>query len=54
MFTMNRKRREIITKTAEAHREALRQRLQQRMESARSRGDENLVRQLEQEAQYLG
>lgn len=54
MFTMNRKRREIITRTAEAHREALRQRLQQRMEAARSRGDETLLRQLEQEAQYLG
>lgn len=54
MFTMNRKRREIMTRTAEAHREALRQRLQLRMEAARSRGDDNLVRLLEQEAQYLG
>jgi hypothetical protein len=51
---MNKNRREILTRTAAAHREALRQRLQRRMEAARARGDETLLRQLENEAQYLG
>jgi len=39
---------------AQAHRENLRQNLQRRMDSARARGDEDLLRQLEAEAQYIG
>ncbi|MBD1909630.1 MULTISPECIES: hypothetical protein [unclassified Leptolyngbya] len=39
---------------AQAHRENLRQNLQRRMEAAQARGDEDLLRQLQAEAQYIG
>jgi len=39
--------------TADAHLEALRKVLARRMEAARSKGDERLIRMLEAEAQYL-
>ena len=51
---MNRNRRETMTQVSIAHRETLRKNLQRRLESARSRGDEQLVRQLEAEATYIG
>jgi hypothetical protein len=54
MFKMNKNRQQIIMQTAEAHRETLRKNLQRRLEAARAKGDESLVRQLEAEAQYIG
>ena len=50
---MHRNRRARLEQTADSHREALRQRLQQRMEVARAKGDDILMRQLEQESSYL-
>lgn len=50
---LNRSRHDTLTKAAEAHRQALQQRLQRRIEVARAKGDEVLLRQLEKEAQYL-
>ncbi|AFY37315.1 hypothetical protein Lepto7376_0941 [[Leptolyngbya] sp. PCC 7376] len=42
------------TKQAKAaHRSSLQRRLAQRLESARSQGDESLIRQLQEEARYL-
>ncbi|MEO0947642.1 MAG: hypothetical protein AAFY11_05760 [Cyanobacteria bacterium J06641_5] len=38
---------------AETHRQSLRQNLQRRLEAARVKGDERLVRLLEAEADYL-
>jgi hypothetical protein len=38
---------------AVSHRESLRRSLEHRLEVARNNGDENLVKQLEQEASYL-
>jgi ribosome-binding protein aMBF1 (putative translation factor) len=51
---MNRNRREAMTQTSAAHRETLRKNVQRRIESARARGDDQLVRQLEAEASYIG
>ncbi|MBW4488771.1 MAG: hypothetical protein KME12_13375 [Trichocoleus desertorum ATA4-8-CV12] len=50
---MNRNRQEAITQTTQAHRENMRRNLQRRLEVARANGDENLVRMLEAEANYL-
>jgi hypothetical protein len=50
---MNTNRQNILRETAATHRDNLRRNLQHRLEVARSRGDENLVRQLEAEASYL-
>ncbi|WP_421657149.1 hypothetical protein [Leptothermofonsia sp. ETS-13] len=50
---MNRNRQEIRTKTAEAHRANLQKNLQRRLEVARAKGDEQLIRMLEAEANYL-
>ena len=47
----NRKR--VLTQTAIAHKETLRQNLQHRLERARSAGNQSLVNQLEAEAAYL-
>jgi hypothetical protein len=38
---------------AAVHRDALQKSLQHRLEVARAKGDETLIRQLEQEASYL-
>ncbi len=51
---MNRNRRETMTQISAAHRETLRKNVQRRIESARARGDDQLVRQLEAEANYIG
>jgi len=54
MSTMNNNRQQILIKAAEAHRETLRKNVQRRLETARARGDEALIRQLEAEVQYIG
>jgi len=54
MSAMNKNRQEVLTKFAEAHRLNLQRSLQRRMESARAKGDEVLMRQLEAEANYIG
>jgi hypothetical protein len=41
------------TKAGEAHRESLRKNLEHRLEVARSKGDQNLLQQLQKEAAYL-
>lgn len=46
-------RQENIKKAASAHRETLMRNLEHRLEVARAKGDESLVRQLEAEASYL-
>jgi hypothetical protein len=53
MSTMNKNRQEIRTKVSETHRANLQKNLERRLEAARSRGDEQLIRQLEAEANYL-
>ncbi|MBD2329114.1 hypothetical protein [Alkalinema sp. FACHB-956] len=45
--------RQSIAQVKAAHRENLRRNLQQRMEAARTRGDQQLLKLLEQEASYL-
>lgn len=51
---MNKNRRETLTENAQRHRETLQKNLQRRLEAARAKGDEQLIRQLEAEASYLG
>lgn len=51
---MNKNRRETLTENARTHRETLQKNLQRRLEAARAKGDEQLIRQLEAEANYLG
>ena len=53
MFTVNTKRLNKSQNTAAAHRDSLKKNLEHRLEVARSKGDENLIRMLEQEASYL-
>ena len=50
---MNNNRNELLKKAARSHRESLRKSLQNRLEAARAKGDEKLIRQLEAEANYL-
>lgn len=50
---MNRNRREELLRTAETHRANIQKRLQHRLEVARAKGDENLIRLLEAEMQQL-
>lgn len=45
--------RDAARQAALTHRQSLRQSLQRRLEAARARGDERLVRLLEAEANYL-
>ena len=47
------RRRQLKNTAAATHRESLRRSLEHRLEVARSKGDENLVQQLEKEASYL-
>ena len=54
MSIVNKNRQQIITQATQAHRDTLRKNLQHRLEVARAKGDESLVRQLEAEAQYIG
>lgn len=51
---MDKTRQEVLKETAQAHRSNLQKNLQYRLEVARAKGDERLVRQLEAEANYLG
>ncbi|MEW6491205.1 MAG: hypothetical protein AB1589_01455 [Cyanobacteriota bacterium] len=53
MSTMNPNRNAQVQQAAAAHRANLRRILEHRLEVARAKGDETLIRQLEQEAHYL-
>jgi hypothetical protein len=53
MFTMNRNRVKKVQDAAAAHRASLQKNLEHRLEVARAKGDEALIRQLEAEASYL-
>lgn len=50
----NKKRHQVQTEIAQAHRVNLQRNWQRRMESARAKGDETLIRLLEAEASYIG
>ena len=50
---MNNNRQDILKQAALNHRESLRKNLQNRLEAARAKGDEKLIRQLQAEANYL-
>ena len=50
---MNKNRNLQTQQAAAAHRDSLKKNLQHRLEVARSKGDETLIRQLEAEASYL-
>ena len=45
--------RDAARQAAQTHRQSLRLSLQRRLEAARARGDERLIRLLEAEANYL-
>lgn len=51
---MNKNRHQSITQTAQLHRENMRRNLEKRLEAARASGDQDLVRLLEAEANYIG
>ncbi|GAC1463305.1 MAG: hypothetical protein NVS2B14_11200 [Chamaesiphon sp.] len=53
MSIMNRTRQDSLKKAAAAHRDNIQKSLQHRLEIARAKGDENLIRQLEAEASYF-
>lgn len=53
MSIMNTIRQETLKQVAAAHRANLQKNLQHRLEVARSKGDEKLIRMLEAEASYL-
>lgn len=46
-------RQETLKNAASAHRDSLRKSLERRLEAARAKGDDKLLRQLEAEATYL-
>ncbi len=50
---MNKNRQEILREAAANHRATLRKQLEYRMEVARAQGNEQLLRMLEAEANYL-
>jgi hypothetical protein len=50
---MNTQSQKILSQAASNHRNSLLRSLERRIESARNRGDEQLLRQLEAEANYL-
>ena len=54
MSIMNKKRQETTTQASQTHRANMQKNLQRRLEAARANGDEELIRQLEAEASYLG
>ena len=54
MSTMNRNRQESMTQASQMHRANMQKNLQRRLEAARAKGDETLIRQLEAEANYIG
>jgi LPS O-antigen subunit length determinant protein (WzzB/FepE family) len=53
MFRVNKNQNSKVQKAASAHRDSLQKSLEHRLEVARANGDEDLIRQLEQEASYL-
>jgi len=53
MLVMNRNRQQVAKQAAEAHRLNIQKSLEHRLEVARANGDENLVRQLEAEINYI-
>ncbi len=53
MSIMNRNRQDNLKKAAAAHRDNIQKNIQHRLEIARSKGDESLIRQLEAEANYF-
>jgi hypothetical protein len=50
---VNKNRNENVQQAAAAHRATLQKLLAHRLEVARAKGDETLIRQLQQEASYL-
>ena len=51
---MNKNRHQTLAQTANLHRVNLRKNLERRLEAAKARGDADLVRMLEAEANYIG
>jgi hypothetical protein len=54
MFAMDRNHRKNAAEIAQVHRLNLQKNLQRRLDAAKAKGDERLVRMLEAEASYLG
>jgi len=54
MSIMNTNRQGNLTQTSQTHRANMQKNLQRRLESARAKGDEALIRLLEAEANYIG
>jgi hypothetical protein len=50
---MNRNRQRIVTEMTQVHRANLQKNLQRRLDAARAKGDAELVRMLEAEANYI-
>ena len=50
---MNNKRKNTLKNASSSHRENMRRSLNNRLEAARAKGNEKLVKQLEAEAKYL-
>jgi hypothetical protein len=51
---MNRNRQKTLTEVSQVHRDNMQKNLQRRLEAARAKGDEQLIRLLEAEAEYIG
>ncbi len=54
MSNMNRIRQESTAQASQTHRANMQKNLQRRLEAARAKGDEALIRLLEAEANYIG
>lgn len=54
MSAMNKNRQGNLTQVSQTHRANMQKNLQRRLEAARARGDEALIRLLEAEANYIG
>jgi hypothetical protein len=50
---MNNNRQNILQNASNSHRESMRRSLNARLEAARAKGNDQLVKQLEAEAKYL-
>ncbi len=50
---MNRNRQQDVRQAAQAHRQSIQRNIQHRLEVAKAKGDENLVRQLEAEMNHF-
>ena len=50
---MNKSRQDLRKETVAAHRSTIQKQLQHRLEVARAKGDQELIRQLEAEANYF-